>query len=244
MNRTKDLTEGNIKTQLIALALPLVMGSILQQLYNTIDAVIIGRYAGNEAFAAIGVAGTIMNLFIFILNGCCSGISVIFAQFYGEKSIDKFRRESYLSIVFGTLFTVILSIVGVLFINILLGIINTPLGVKVQAAAYLKIIFYGLIATFLYNLFAGTLRAVGNTKVPLIILMFSMLLNIILDILFIVSFNLGTEGAALATVISQLISAVLCFIYLKHKLSYLVFTKQDMKFDSKLLGRTFKYGIV
>ena len=114
MKNTQDLLHGNIKSELIALTIPLVLGNILQQFYNTIDSFIVGRYVGTEAFAGIGVAGSIMNLFIFILNGGCNGMSIIFAELYGQKNYEKLRKESFLSLSAGGGFTIVLSIVSLL----------------------------------------------------------------------------------------------------------------------------------
>ena len=147
MKRTDDLTSGNISAQLIALALPLILGNILQQLYNTIDAFIVGRYVGGTAFAAIGVAGSVMNLFIFVLVGGCNGISVVFAQLYGEKNWELLRRESFLSLFFGCLAAVILGVLGILTLNPLLTAIQTPPEVGVYVRSYLWIIYWGLPAS-------------------------------------------------------------------------------------------------
>ena len=123
---TAALTRGSIPPQLVSLALPLIFGNILQQLYNTIDAMVIGRFAGETAFAAIGVAGTVMNLFLFLLSGCCTGISVLFAQQYGSRDLAGFRQEGFLASVFGGLFTLVLSLAALLLLRPLLTLMQTP----------------------------------------------------------------------------------------------------------------------
>ncbi len=244
MSHAMALTEGDIRKQLISLTFPLLIGNILQQLYNTVDAIVIGRYVGQTAFAAVGVAGTVMNLFTFILSGCCAGISVIFAQLYGSGDYEGFRREGFLSAAFGGAFAVALSILAILFLRLLLKGISTPDEVAVYACKYLYIVFCGLLATFLYNLCSAALRAIGNTSAALTILIVAMLSNLGLNLLFVAVFRLGVPGAAWATVASQMLSATLCFIYLQKKLPLLVFKKSDMRYDGVLLRRTLNYGII
>lgn len=208
--KNQDLISGNIKTQLFTLALPLLAGSILQQLYNTADTVILGRYAGMEAFGAVGVAGTVMNLFIFILSGSCTGMTVLFAQFYGRKAMDQFRMESFLTLIFGGGLTVVFSLSAVMMTEPLLRLIHTPASVFPYAKSYLMIIFSGLIVTYLYNLFSSILRAAGNTKAAFLFLAAAIITNIVLDLLFVAKAGMGTAGAALATVLAQLLSVQLC----------------------------------
>ena len=216
-----DLTEGNIKRQLIYLSIPLLIGNIFQQFYNTIDSIIVGTYVGHDAFAAIGIAGTIMNLFIFIIIGCCTGISIITAQLYGEKNYDAMRNEIFLSSVLGGVVTVIISILGIFFMPIILRLIQTPSQLIGYVTQYMNVILAGLIATFLYNFLSSILRSVGNTKMALIFLVISIALNVVLDLLLIKQFSMGIMGAALATVISQLVSAVLLYLYIVFKIPFL-----------------------
>ncbi len=244
MKYTTNLTEGNIKRELFILMLPLLLGNILQQLYNTIDAIIVGRFVSQTAFAAVGVAGTIMNLFIFILSGSCTGISIIFAHFYGANDLSSFRRESFLATIFGATLTFVLSICSIFILSPLLNIINTPHEVASIAKSYLNIIFCGLIATYFYNLLSATLRAVGNTKSALIILMFSMIMNTVLDLVFVAVCNFGIQGAAFATVLSQTLASLLCFVYIRKNISFLLFKREDMKFEWKLLKLTISYSLI
>ena len=182
MEQTYNLTEGNIKKQLIYLSIPLLIGSIFQQFYNTIDSIIVGKYVGHDAFAAIGIAGTVMHLFIFIIIGCCAGISIITAQLYGEKNYDSMRNEIFLSSILGGAVSVIISISGILFLPFILKIIQTPSSLTGFVTQYMNIILGGLIATFLYNFLSSILRSVGNTKMSLIFLIISIVMNIVLDL--------------------------------------------------------------
>lgn len=242
MIHSTDLTKGDIKGELVALTVPLIIGNILQQLYNTIDAVVIGRYVGHTAFAAIGVAGTVMNLFIFVLSGCCAGISVILGQLFGGEDLERFRNEFFLSTVFGVAFTIIVSICGIILLEPLLTLIQTPLDVAHYSHEYLVIIFCGLFATYLYNLCSAALRSVGNTKAALVILAISIIVNLVLALLFVAGFHMGVVGTAWATVISQLISVLLSLLYIRIKLPFLMFQRSDMKFDGSLIKKTVNFG--
>ncbi|MCC0682181.1 MATE family efflux transporter [Clostridioides sp. ES-S-0005-03] len=244
MKYTTNLTEGYIKKELVILMFPLLLGNILQQLYNTIDAIIVGRFVSQTAFAAVGVAGTIMNLFIFVLSGSCTGISIIFAHFYGASDLSSFRKESFLATIFGITLTLGLSICSIFILSPLLNLIHTPQEVSNIAIPYLNIIFCGLIATYFYNLLSAALRAVGNTKATLIILMLSMIINTVLDIVFVAVCDFGIQGAASATVLSQTLASILCFIYIRKNISFLLFRKEDMKFEWKLLRLTLSYSLI
>ncbi|NCC00178.1 MAG: MATE family efflux transporter [Clostridia bacterium] len=226
------------------LALPLLIGNILQQFYNTIDALIVGRYLGISAFAAIGLSGTIMNLFIFVLNGFCVGISMLFAQFYGMHNEKNFRKEFALSIWAGLLITAILSILSLLFLRPLLRMMQTPDNVFPYVISYLTIILCSLFATYFYNLFSNVLRSVGDTNASLLFLFVSILLNTLLDILFIAVLHMGIAGGAYATVISQLFSACCCYLYLRKRYPMLICRKEDFTFHKTLLTQTLSYGIV
>ena len=231
MDRTVVLTQGSIPRQLIWLALPLICGNILQQLYNTVDAFIIGRFLGGAAFGAVGVAGTVMNLFIFILSGCCTGIAVLFAQFYGSRDLASFRREGFLSLVFGLLLTAVLGLGGLVLLGPLLGLIQTPGELRPLVTEYLNVIFLGLPVTFLYNLGSAALRAAGNTLAALLPLAAATMLNVGLDLLFVGACSMGIAGAAIATVLAQGAAALMALAYLKWRLPQLLFGRADMKMD-------------
>ena len=171
MNLTNDLSNGTIWKQLTALSLPLIWGNILQQMYNTIESFVVGHYIGVTAFAAAGVAGSIMNLTLFVISGCCIGIAIIIAELYGQKNWDLLRKESFLSLAFGGSFTILLSLYGMLALQPLLISIQTPAEVAGFVQEYLKIIYLGLPAAFLYNWCAAVLRGAGDTKASLWILM-------------------------------------------------------------------------
>lgn len=239
-----QLTQGNISRQLIALSVPLLAGNILQQLYNTIDAVIVGRFVGDAAFAAVGVAGSVMNLFLFLISGGCDGVGTLLSQFYGAEDGPSFRRDFYLSGLFGTGVCILLTALGLLVLSPLLALLQTPDSVAAPAADYLRIIFLGFPAAFAYHLVSGVLRAVGNTRAALGFLALSMGVNLALDLALVAGLSMGTEGAALATVLSQALAAGLCAAYLRLRFPHLMFHREDMVMDLPLLGRTARFSFV
>lgn len=161
--RTHDLTAGSIPQHMLRLAAPLILGNILQQLYNAVDAFILGRCAGGLEFAAVGIAGSVMNLFLFMITGACTGVSVIFAQLFGANDLETFRREHFLSLVFGLLCTLACSAIGFLCLPLLLRVIQTPQELTGYVTAYLTVILISLPAAFVYNLYGALLRAIGRT---------------------------------------------------------------------------------
>lgn len=240
---TKNLASGNIQRQLLTLAVPLIIGNILQQLYNTIDALVAGRFIGTEAFAAVGVAASVMNLFIFILSGGCTGVGIIWAQFYGQKDWRSFRREGFLAFAVGTAFTLLISVAGWCATDGILRLISTPQAIMPLLKIYLQIIFAGLLTTFLYNYCSALLRAVGDTFMALFFLAVAMLLNLLLDLLFVAVLRWGIGGAAWATVLAQFFAAFCCYLYLRRRLPQLLWRKDDIKMDFKLLRRTCGYAL-
>lgn len=236
-NRKQKLTQGSIAPQLITLAIPLIIGSILQQLYNTIDTVVIGRFVGQTAFAGAGVAGTVMNLFVFVLYGCCTGFSIVLAQSYGSGAMDRFRNAHFLALTSGSVLTLLFSVVGLSLVDVFLRLINTPADVLIPAKQYLTVIFIGLLATFLYNFYSSVLRSIGSTGAALVFLTLSIVLNLILDLLFVGRLQMGISGAAWATVIAQFLSAAACHRYLQTTFPQLLFHREDAYLSKPTLCR-------
>ena len=244
MTDTQHLTQGPVRQQLIALAVPMLAGDILQQLYNTVDAVIVGRFVGDSAFAAVGVAGSVMNLFLFLISGCCAGVGVLLAQLYGGSDHNTFRRNFFLAALFGGLATLGLTGTGLLLLPRLLDLLQTPGDILSYAIDYLTVIFLGFLAAFAFHLCSAVLRAVGNTRSALFFLMVSMAGNLALDLLFIAVLDWGVAGAAWATVIAQGAAALLCLGYLALRFPQLMFHRADMVYDGALLRRTARFGLV
>lgn len=238
------LISGSIIKQLIYLSLPLIIGNIFQQFYNTVDAIIISRYVNEYAFAAIGVASTVMNLFMFILVGVCTGVTVILAQFFGQNNLMGFRQELFTALILGLGFTLVMTIWGLYSLKDLLYLIDTPQDIFYYTYDYLKIIISGLITTFLYNYYSAVLRSVGDTITALIFLIVAIIFNVILDLIFIANWQMGIVGAAWATVISQLLSAILCYVYLYKKYPKLRIARENMHFSVKLIKITYQISLV
>lgn len=238
---TKDFTQGNIYFQLISLTTPLIFGNILQQFYNTIDAFVVGRFAGQEEFAAIGIAGSVMNLFLFILVGACTGLSILFARFYGTKDYAMLHKQHFTALILGLSFTILLGAAGLFGMKYLLLLIKTPTNLFSYTSTYLSWIFLSLPAIFLYNMYAAALRASGDTKASLYILALAISCNLILDVIFVAYLKLGIGGAAMATALTQCISALLCILYLMHFHREFLFNRQDCSLNQSLLHHTASY---
>jgi len=236
------LLEGNIRRELIALSLPLLIGNVLQQLYNTVDSLIIGHYLGTEAFSAVGIAGSIMNLLIFVLTGFCTGVAIIFAQMYGSGDRKGFRREVFVSASLGAGITLILSLVFMLLMRAILGWINSPQELIPSIEAYLRVIIGGMLCTYFYNLCSAMLSAIGDTRASTFFLFIAVTANAVLDYLFVGRFNFGIAGAAWATVLSQLLSAFCCLVYIFRRDRDLICTRYDFGFERKLVKRTLVFG--
>ncbi len=244
MAKSQQLTRGPIGRQLIFLSAPLLAGNILQQLYNMVDAVIVGRFVGESAFGAVGVSGSVMNLFLFLISGGCDGVGALLSQFYGAEDGGSFRRGFYLSGLFGAGVSAALTGLGLLALPGLLALLHTPDSVAAYAMDYLQIIFLGFPAAFAYHLSSGVLRAVGNTRAALFFLALSMGVNLVLDLVFVAGLELGVAGAALATVLAQALAAGLCALYLRLRFPELMFHRADMVMDRPLLRRTARFSFV
>lgn len=236
------LLEGNIRRELIFLALPLLIGNVLQQLYNTVDTLIIGRFLGTEAFSAVGIAGTIMNLFIFVLSGFCTGISIIFAQMYGSGDRRGFRREVFISASLGALITLGLSLMFMTLMRPILLLINSPQELIPHVESYLRVIVGGMLCTYFYNLCSCMLNAIGDTRAATFFLFIAVTVNAVLDLLFVGKWGLGIAGAAWATVLSQLLSALCCLVYIFRRDRDLICTRYDLGFERNLVKRTLMFG--
>lgn len=241
---THDLTKGNIYVHMAKLSIPLILGNILQQFYNTIDAFVTGRFAGEKEFAAIGVAGTVMNLFLFIMVGACTGLAVLFARYYGTGDYKALRRQHFTALVMGLLGAVALGIGGNQGMEAILHFIQTPIEIYGYVEVYLKWIFLSLPAAFLYNMYASALRACGDTAAALGILGAAVGANLVLDLLLVAGLGLGIQGAAQATALTQLISAVLCICYISRCHKELLLKKEDCRLHMEMMKTTIKCSAV
>ena len=209
-----NMTSGNITRQIVLFSLPIVMGNIFQQLYNTADAIIVGQMIGKDAFAAVSVANPIMSVVLFFLVGLSMGVGILLAQKYGARDLATFKRQYSTALIAGILFTIVSGFFCILCSRWMLKAANTPTEIMDITDHYLKIIFVGMFFSFLYNYFASALRAIGDSRASFLFLVISSLVNILLDVIFITQTSLGVIGAAIATVLSQALSAALCIIYI------------------------------
>jgi Na+-driven multidrug efflux pump len=238
------MTVGRITPQIIRFAIPLILGNFFQLTYNAADSIIVGRFVGTNALAAVGAAGPIMNIVIFMIVGICLGMSVLMSEFYGAGDYPKLKREISTSFISGGIFTLTIIILGILLSRPILLLMNTPAEIIDDATHYLQIIIFGLIFTFTYNIYASALRSMGNSKTPLYFLITSSILNVIMDLIFVVIFKMGVIGAAVATVIAEAISAFLCIFYVWARIPILKFKRSEFVFDRSLLRSTVNYSSV
>ncbi len=244
MSRPLHLTTGPILPQLMGLALPLLGANVLQQLYNIVNSLVVTWYLGEQALAALGIAESVMNLYIYVITGACMGSGVLVAQFYGEQNLSRLRRQLYVSAVLigGSVLAAVL--LGQLFLPQILTLIQTPDEVRTDVSAYLRIILAGMVFTFAYNYLAAALRSIGDTRVALYILFLSLGYNLLAAWLLVAVLKLGIVGTALATASAQLLSAALCLLYIRSKRAILLFGKADMVLEPALIRLTISYCAV
>ena len=211
MNR--DLTKGSVLKSMLLFSIPMILGDLLQQCYNIVDTLIVGQFLGKNALASVGSSFTLMTFITSIILGLCMGSGALFSIRYGQKDEKGLREDVCASFFFIALITFILTVISYIFLNQLSVFLHVPHEVWGDMKGYLIVIFIGIPAIFLYNYFASYLRAIGNSMIPLIFLAISAILNIGLDLFFVIVLKLGVEGAAIATVISQYLSGIGISIY-------------------------------
>lgn len=239
----KDMTKGRILPQLTAFAIPLILGNLFQIMYNAADSIIVGQFVGDDALAAVGTAGPIMNMAILFISGMCMGAGILMSTLYGAKNMEKLEKQISTTLIGGLIFSLIIAVVMIAFARPVLFLINAPDEIIHSAALYLRVIFLGLIFTFIYNFLANTLRALGDSRTPLYFLIISAVLNIIGDLFFVVVLDWGVGGSAVSTVLSEALCCVCCAIYVKLRVPVLCLGRKWLVFEKTLLWRTFSYGI-
>ncbi len=239
-----SITEGVIWKQVMIFFLPILVGAFLQQLYNTADAMVVGRFVGTAALSAVGgTTAVILNLIIGFFIGLSSGATVIISQYFGGNDLDEVNRSVHTSIALSIVGGAILTVVGLIAAPWLLRLLNTPEDVMIYATPYLRIFFLGTIANLFFNVGSGILRAVGDSKGPLYVLIFCTALNIALDLLFVGAFQMATAGAALATILAQLFSAVLVMVMVHRKGEAFHIHPKAIKLHPDLLMQIFRIGL-
>ena len=244
-DKVTDMTDGSIFGHLIAFALPLLLGNLFQQLYNTVDTWVVGNYVSNEAFSAVGSVSPIINMLIGFFSGLASGAGVVISQFYGAKQFDRVEKAVHTAAALTAVMCVLLTAVGLCFIPFALDLMNTPPEVVPESTDYLVIYFSGISGLLIYNMGSGILRAVGDSRRPFYYLVASALINIVLDLVFVLVpfFDMGVRGVALATVIAQGVSALLVIRALLTTKTCIKFSPRKTAFDRVILFKTVSIGI-
>lgn len=247
MATTHDMTVGSPTRGILHFALPLICGYILQQMYLIIDAAIVGRFVGVNALAAVGASASIMFLIMGFCNGACAGFAIPVAQSFGAKDYGEMRRYVANAIRLSLLLAVVITVLTCVLCTPILGMVNTPKEIFGDAYIFLFLQFAAIPFTFAYNLLACFIRALGNSKQPFYFLIFSSIVNILLDFLFIIICGLKVEGVGIATMLSQAVSAWLCYTYIKKKMNLLIPDKEERRYNHKmamhLLGNGLPMGL-
>ena len=239
---TKDLTTGKIMPILVNFTVPLVLGNLFQLTYNAVDSIIVGRFVGKEALAAVGICNPISTLMILFLNGLCMGASILMGIQYGAKDYKTLHRQISTTMLSGVVFSFFLTLFCVVFAVPILHLLQVDASIIEMTRQYLRIIFLGLMFTFLYNFFSSTLRALGDSASPLYFLIISAVLNIFGDLFFVIVLKAGSNGCAISTVLSEALCCLFCIIYIQKKVPILRLGKKWLVFDARLLKKTIAYG--
>nr|WP_130435337.1 MATE family efflux transporter [Cuneatibacter caecimuris] len=237
------MTEGNIWRHLVWFALPLLIGNVFQQFYNTVDSIIVGNFVGKEALAAVGSSDPVINTIIGFFSGMATGAGVVISQYFGARNDKNVHEAVHTTILMTFILSILFTVLGVLMVPPLLRMMGTPDDVFDSASTYLRIYFAGVIGLMFYNMGAGILRAVGDSKRPLYFLIFSAILNVLLDLLFVVVFRAGVAGVAYATIISQALSAVLILLTLTRETAAYRIVWKEIRLNKLMLGKIFRIGL-
>ena len=244
MDKKNQITEGVIWKQLLIFFFPIMVGTLFQQLYNTVDAIIVGRFVGKQALASVGGSAAVLTNFVIgFFTGLSAGATVIISQFYGAKNLKQLSKGLHTAYAFSITVSLLISVIGWFATPALLHLLKTPTDVIPDSILYLRIYFLGMIFTLTYNMGSSIMRAIGDSRRPLIYLVICCGINIILDILFVIVFHMGIAGAAIATVISQGASAILVTRSLMKSYGILKLELRSIRFHGALLKSELKIGL-
>lgn len=244
MDKKNQITEGVIWKQLLIFFFPIMVGTLFQQLYNTVDAIIVGRFVGKQALASVGGSAAVLTNFVIgFFTGLSAGATVIISQFYGAKNLKQLSKGLHTAYAFSITVSILISVIGWFSTPALLHLLKTPADVIPDSILYLRIYFLGMIFTLTYNMGSSIMRAIGDSRRPLIYLVICCVINIILDILFVIVFHMGIAGAAIATVISQGVSAILVTRSLMKSYGILKLELRAIRFHGVLLKSELKIGL-
>lgn len=246
MAKTRDMTVGSPIKLIFGFFLPLLFGLLFQQLYNAVDTVVVGRFLGVNALAGVGATGALNFLILGFCTGTCAGFAIPVAQKFGEHDFAGLKRYAVNAIMISVMFSLVVGTIVSCLCRTFLEWMGTPADIIDDAFAYLFVIFLGIPVVMLYNVLFGIIRSMGDSRTPVLYLIIASLINVVLDLLFILVLHTGVEGAAIATVVSQAVSALLCMNYIRHS-QVLIITKQDWKLDGQcckqLLGMGLPMGL-
>ena len=238
-----DMTQGSPGKRIVAFTIPMLIGNIAQQLYNTVDSIIVGNYIGSEALAAVGASSSVVNLLIGFCIGASAGAGVVISQFFGARDKEGVRKAVHTTVALSIAAGIVMTIAGVLLTPLILRAMGTPAEVFSQAVTYLQVFFGGIVFSVIYNMAAGILNAVGNSKRSLVYLLIAACSNIVLDLLFVVVLKMGIIGAALATDISQLLSCIFILRFLMRTDEIYKLRFREIRFYDHLLGKILRIGL-
>lgn len=239
----KLMTSGSIPKQMVFFALPILLGNLFQQLYNTVDSLIVGNFLGSQALAAVSSSGNIIFLMIGFFNGVAIGAGVVISRYFGAREIERMQKAIHTTVAFGLIVSFFMTLIGIFFTPTLLRWMSTPESVMDASVTYFKIYFLGSFGSIMYNFFVGILQAVGDSKHSLYYLIVSSVVNIVLDLFFITILKMGVGSAAMATIISQYISAGLCLYLLLTTSGTHRIVLSKIRIHKEFLGEILKYGL-
>lgn len=241
--RDVDMTEGGITRHIVCFAIPLLLGNLFQQFYNTVDSWVVGNYVSDTAFSAVGTVGPIINMLINTFLGLSTGASVVISQFYGAKQHERVQDAVHTSVMMTLILGVVFTIIGIAMTPLMLNLMETPDSVRPEATQYLIIYFSGIISLMLYNMGSGILRAIGDSQRPFYFLVVSALTNVVLDLVFVLVFKMGVSGVAIATVIAQTLSAALVLSVLLRAKNCCRLSLKKLRIHRSMFAKILKVGI-
>ncbi len=239
----RDLTTGTPAKLIFLFTIPLLVGNIFQQFYNMVDMIIVGQTIGKEALAAVGATGSITFLIIGFAQGLTAGLSIITAQRFGAQDFRGVMKSFAVATIISFTVTAILTVLSLVFLRPLLLLMQTPPDIIQQAQEFISVILGGMFTSMAFNLLSNMIRALGDSRTPLFFLIFAVIINVILDLVFIINFHMGIAGAGYATVIAQISASLMCVIYIKRKIPLLQVSKSDFKIDKDTIFTHLNAGL-
>ncbi len=241
--RTTDMTVGNPIGHILRFALPLLVGNIFQQFYNMVDSLVVGNFVGANALAAVGNCGAVNSLFFALANGLSIGIGILAAQYFGAHDEGKIKSVIANAVYALGSVAIVMSVFGILFSPQVIWLMGTPEGIRAESVIYMRVTCAGMLGLAFYNGAAAVLRALGDARTPLYFLILSSIVNVILDLLFVLQLDMGVMGVGLATMIAEYTSAIVCLLYAYKRVSFFRLRREDMKPDREIIIRSFQLGI-